>query len=462
MPVIRLPGLALFLIIATSQQAAPAQSPKFPPGGQSSANLHVLSHIPMGKAFSMTNLDIEQDLSRPFVYAARMRVQGLDVIDVKDPRRAAVIYSWRIESPELHVGIGGMDAKYFKLNGRYYTALAMQFTQGGPDADLGAVVFDVTGLPNPGSVREAGRIRAGDVPGGFHNVFAYKHSDGRVLLFASNGPHANVYDMAKFLSGDPRQGLIAMVPVPDTSGWQVNNCHAVTCSYHDFYLGYDAATHRDLFYGAGAGGYHIYDVSRPEEPKRITSIAGVAGVTHGHTFTPTPDGRYAVAETEYQYAPLRIFDLKPGVEGQVKTISRPIGAWTADWRGLPHNTEVRWPYVFTSSYEDGLQVINMMDPTNPYTVGYYYTWDGPHQKGYGSDQNPEGGTSIYSGAFGVDVRNADGLVVILDFNTGFWALKMDGFDGWDGRQWGLPNVSSAQDWDHGPEGAPKITKQASR
>ena len=23
----------------------------------------------------------------------------------------------------------------------------------------------------------------------------------------------------------------------------------------------------------------------------------------GHTFTPTPDGRYVIAETEYQYAP---------------------------------------------------------------------------------------------------------------------------------------------------------------
>ena len=49
----------------------------------------------------------------------------------------------------------------------------------------------------------------------------------------------------------------------------------------------------------------------------------------GLTFTPDPTGRYAVAETEYQYAPLRIFDLKPALDGTVKTISRPIGAWLA-------------------------------------------------------------------------------------------------------------------------------------
>ena len=61
-------------------------------------------------------------------------------------------------------------------------------------------------------------------------------------------------------------------------------------------------------------------------------------------------------------------------------------------------------------------------------------------------------------AFGVDVRNADGLIVISDEASGFWALKMDGFDGWNGHQWGMPNVSSAQDWDNGPEGVPKPAK----
>ena len=56
------------------------------------------------------------------------------------------------------------------------------------------------------------------------------------------------------------------------------------------------------------------------------------------------------------------------------------------------------------------------------------------------------------------VRNADGLIVIEDFRTGFWSFHMDGFDGWNGHQWGLPNISSVQHWDNGPEGAPKPGK----
>ena len=322
-------------------------------------------------------------------------------------------------------------------------------------------MFDVTGLPDTTTIREVGRIRAPDALGGFHNVFAYKHSDGRALLFAtaSGQARANIYDLGRFLAGDGTFGLIGYVPVPE-------NPAAPRRGYHDFYIAYDPAARLDKFYGPGSGGFHVYDVTRPEEPKLLTSITGAAGVQNGHTFTPTPDGRYAVAEVEYQYAPLRIFDLKPGLEGEVRAISRPIGAWTARWQGLPHNHEVRWPYVFVSGYEDGLHIFNMMDPTNPYTVGYYDSYDGPHGRGWAGPDNPEAlwdaaslgdvvtAGPVAIGAFGVDVRNADGLIVVSDMATGFWAFRMDGFDGWNGHQWGMPNISSVQDWDNGPDGAP--------
>jgi hypothetical protein len=41
--------------------------------------------------------------------------------------------------------------------------------------------------------------------------------------------------------------------------------------------------------------------------------------------------------------------------------------------------------------------------------------------------------------------------------TGLWLFRMDGFTGWNGRDFGQPNISSVQDWDRGPEGAPKTT-----
>ena len=410
-----------------------------------SPNIHVVCHIPLGGYFRVMDNEVEQD--RPYAYVSQARDRpGFTIIDLRDPEHCRVLYNWRIENAELHQGLGGMDGKYFKLKGRYYYVQSLQFFGASPDADLGAVVADVTSLPDTSKIKIVARIRY-PAAGGFHNMFAYKHSDGRVLLFTTvNETHANVYDMEKVLAGD-KNALIGKVPVPEGG-----NPAFGQFGYHDFFVGYDPATKQDKFYGAGRGGYFVYDVTHPETPKLITSISGVAGVEFGHTFTPTPDGKFAVTETEYQYAPLRIFDLRPGLEGKVQAITEPVGAWTADWRDLSHNHEVRWPFVFVSAYEDGLQVFNMVDPTDPRTVGWYYTCECRHQAGFGGLPQWEG-TSVMQGAFGVKIRNSDGLIIISDSNTGFWAFRLDGFNGWNGVDWGMPNISAAQDWDHGPPGA---------
>ena len=287
----------------------------------------------------------------------------MDIIDLHDPAQPRVIYSWRIEDQDLHVGPGGMDVKHFKWQGRYYVVQSTQFGQGGPDADMGAVVLDVTGLPDPDSVTEVARLRAPEYPGGFHNIFIYKHTNDRVLLFTTvGGPYAYVYDLGHVIAGDMDDALVAKVPVGSTDGpFQ---------GYHDLYVGHHPDSGEDRFYGGGTGGYFIYDVTDLENPALRISLTGISGVQWGHTFTPSPDGRYAIGETEYRYAPLRIFDLKPALDGETSNIRTPISAWTADWRHLVHNHEVRWPYVFVWGYVDGLQVFTLADPKNPQTVAY--------------------------------------------------------------------------------------------
>lgn len=422
-----------------------------PPGEEGSANVTVVAHIPLGTAGSISDIEIEQDLDRPYAYVAR-RVHeiGFDVIDLTDPENAFVTYRWRIENPDLHQG-GAMDGRYFKHDGRYYYIQSVQFNQGGPNADVGAVVFDVTDVDN---VREVGRLRQPDTPGGFHNIFVYKHSKGQPMLFATSGQHAKVFDMAKFLEGnetemdavlnDPNQALVGMVPVAQTDNmW--------SRGYHDFYVAYHPETGQDRFYGGGGEGYYIYNVTDVSNPELLTTITNVPGVAWGHTFTPSPDGRYAIGETEFQYAPLRVFDLKPGLDGEVDNIDHPISAWQADWKTVAHNHEVRWPYVFVSGYETGLSVFSLEDPTDPVTIAYYDTFDGPHN----GDTRREGSPytwGVYNGAWGVDIRNADGLVVVSDMTTGFWAFRIDGFEQWNGEMWGVPDVSSAQKWDTGPSG----------
>jgi hypothetical protein len=253
------------------------------------------------------------------------------------------------------------------------------------------------------------------------------------LLFATTeGSAVNVYDLGNVVEDRPNDALIATVPAgPGTNPM---------ASYHDMYVAYHVDSEQDRFYGAGTGGYYVYNLTDITNPELLVSLTEIEGVKDGHTFAATPDGRYVVAETEYRYAPLRIFDLQPALDGEVSNIRVPISAWTADWRHLVHNHEIRWPYVFVSGYMDGLQVFSLMDPHDPVTVAYYDTYVGPLN------------TDVYptdNGAFGIDVRNADGLIVISDMTTGFWAFRMDGFLGWKGSDWGVPDISSAQKWSNG-------------
>ena len=425
-------------------------------GQNRSVNLTLMSHIPLsgprnGTEIQIADIEVEQELSRPYAYVSRgRRPDGFNIIDLHDPAHARLLCSWFIENPELHQG-RGVNGKYFKLNRRYYYAEAFQFRGSGPDQDLSAVVVDVTGLPDTTKVKEAGRIRVPDAKGGAHNLFAYKHSDGRVLLFltveAPNGypSGALVYDMEKFLAGAPDLGLVGGVPLPEPRG--------AARGYHDVYVAYDVAHHRDLFYGGGPettplGGNYVYDISDLKSPKLVATVVAQSSMqSGGHTFVASPDGRYALTlMTSLGHQPVRIWDLKPALDGQVQVIRQPVAEWTPDYKKSGHMIEVRWPYVFLGMYEDGLHVLDMRNPSDPVHVGFYDTFN---------YQTPYGVGTEAQGAYGVDVRNADGLIVMADMHSGFWAFRLEGFDGWNGHDWGMPNISSVQDWDNGPEGAPK-------
>ena len=421
-------------------------------GQPGTPNIEVVSHVPLpGQRFSHADIEIEQEMDRPFAYIAqRHGASGFYAISLEDEEHPEVLYRYVVDDPDLHLGSGCVDIKYAKAAGRYYVIVSCEFSQAGPDSDLGAMVFDVTGLPDGSTVRKVAELRVPLLPGGFHNIFTYRHSNGRSLLIATTKEKdAYVYDIAQVAAGvtDPVSAI--SVPNPTATNYQ---------TWHDVYLGFLPDAGQDRFYGAGGGGFHVYDVTDVENPSLITSVTGIPGVSDGHTFTPTPDGRYAIGMPvpTYQHSPIRFFDLRPeGSEGQTPNIVRGsgVGAWIAKFGGATHNHEIRWPYVFVSAQDDGLQIINMADPSRPFTVGYYHTRGTPALfAGEGALQAGTATTgNIYNGAWGVDIRNADGLIVVSDFNTGFWAFRLEGFQGWNGNDWNMPNISSAQNWDQSPD-----------
>src|SRR5687767_9420520 len=67
------------------------------PGARGSSNIKVLSHVPLGGFLHVSDIELEQELSRPYVYVdKRFQPSGFDIINIKDPAKAYVMYSWRI------------------------------------------------------------------------------------------------------------------------------------------------------------------------------------------------------------------------------------------------------------------------------------------------------------------------------------------------------------------------------
>src|SRR5262245_13077239 len=95
-----------------SAQQPPGNQPKFGPGGQGSSNIHVTSHVPLGPGRTLGDIEIEQEMSRPYVYVSRMSGEaheiGFTIVSIKDPKRAKVIYDWRLENRELMDAYGGL------------------------------------------------------------------------------------------------------------------------------------------------------------------------------------------------------------------------------------------------------------------------------------------------------------------------------------------------------------------
>ena len=159
----------VFTIALLAAVPAIAQETPWTALNPGSDNITVLGHIPLGAPLNVIDMEVEQELSRPFAYISRGTVgpgmdRGTDFIDISDPSNPKVLHRWRIENNDLHVGLGGMDIKYFKWADRYYVVQSTQFFPGGPNADLGAVIFDVTGLPDASTVREVARIREPSMP----------------------------------------------------------------------------------------------------------------------------------------------------------------------------------------------------------------------------------------------------------------------------------------------------------
>jgi hypothetical protein len=418
--------LASFVFWSSSTNAYARQSD----GSRGSRNVELVAHLPLGgmKAASGSatagfdalgrstgNLVLDQGANRPFVFVAKNGEEpGIVAVNIANESKPVVVGSW--DSPSEIA-----DLVHFKVGSKSFLAAFRPAS--------GLSVLEVSD-PDEGQFDVVAEVK---VPEGLHHGFAYRHSDGRSYLFATGGKNVLVYDLERLVSAQNVE--LASIALPEEQP-------TVDYGFHSVSAQYEAVTETDRLYAAGAGGYYVFDVTDVRNPS-VLAIVNSAAVQIGHGIAASPDGSHVVTSAGYRTAPMRIFDLRPVFEGTVPRIRTAAGAWTANWRNYAENFEMRWPFVFVAGMDDGLQVLNMLNPFEPFTVGYYFTWDGQAASLANRAANK-------TGAWDIDVRNEDGLIAVTDVNTGLWLFRMEGFESWDGRGWGFPNVSSVQDWENGP------------
>ena len=121
---------------------------------------------------------------------------------------------------------------------------------------------------------------------------------------------------AKLVSGDRDNALVSVIPVPGDQGPRG--------SYHDFYAGWHPDTGTDRFYGGGAGGYYVYDISDLANPELLVTL-------HRHYRRQPRPHIYARAQwplcDRRNRVPVRpapdLSTLQPALDGEVSNINRP-------------------------------------------------------------------------------------------------------------------------------------------
>ncbi|NVK88087.1 MAG: choice-of-anchor B family protein [Gammaproteobacteria bacterium] len=157
----------------------------------------------------------------------------------------------------------------------------------------------------------------------------------------------------------------------------------------------------------------LWDISDPASTTQL-SVSSYSDVPRSaqyiHSGWVSEDGRYVFIHDEFDESygglnsTVRIF--------QIDNLAQPVqvGQWTGPTRAIDHNGFVRGNRYYLSNYERGLTVLDISDPANPVTVGYFDTF-------------PSSNNASFNGAWGTYPFLPSGLILVSDINSGLYVLR---------------------------------------
>lgn len=161
-----------------------------------------------------------------------------------------------------------------------------------------------------------------------------------------------------------------------------------------------------MYFHAESEGMYIIDFTDPTAPEIIGSLADYPDKGYNHSGWLSNDGNTYVFSDEDAGFDLKICDVSDPSEIEVlETFDSEITA-----NAIPHNHIIKNNFLYTSYYEDGLQIYDISDPENPERIAYYDTY-------------PDPSIGYYNGAWGVYPFLPSGNILVSDIQYGLYVLK---------------------------------------
>jgi hypothetical protein len=300
-----------------------------------------------------------------YAYVAQ-RPGMLRIFDVRDPAAPTEVGVY--VAADAGDSSNFNDVKLVEAGERRYAVLAGRATP----------IIDVTDPTAPVAVREIGEYS--------HSVFIDEQDGRQRLHLATYGRDVPVFDIT-----DP----LAPAPLGRAQGPE------------------DMATH-DLFaddgllYANGIDGQFVVIDARSNIGQATVLGSVPALASHAVWVATVGDRRLAFHGDEGRTAHLRNFDADPASA----TFLTELGSWQTRPEVSIHNIMLVGDAAYIAHYQDGIRVVDVSDPTAPRTRAYFNTWD-----------TDTGDIGAFSGAVGLDVDPATGMVYVADLRRGLLVLS---------------------------------------
>ncbi len=318
------------------------------------------------------NVRVDGDLA----YLARYQ-DGLRIVDISTPTAPVDVGHGPCEHPadnEIY-----NDVKLVASGGRRYALIGSN--------RVGVVVWDVTAPAVPVIVAHFGTADLGE-GANVHTLFV----DGGRAYLANLRSGLEIWDL-----GNPAQpvklGGFGLRGAPEGA------------FLHDLYVEGARA-----YLNYWNGGMAIVDVSVPATPRLVGTFVGYGEESSHSSWVTTVGGRRIAAHGDEQWGShLRLVDVTEGSGGFLSQ----VGEWETRPEVSAHNIMAVGSEIFIAHYQDGVRIVDIVDPAAPRTTAWFNTWPG-YDRRYGH--------SFFEGAVGIDLDPSRGRIYVADSHRGLLIL----------------------------------------